>query len=363
MKSKILITAANGHTGYPAARELLRLGFPVRAFVRNADAATARELKKQGAEIFAGDIQDIRDVRKALEDIERAYFVPTYPNVLFQGATFASAARELALKHVVLVSQWLSANAHPSVYTKEHWLVDDIFRGLETTGLTMLNPGLFGFAYFMTPQPLAQFGIFPDFGSNAPPSNEDIGLVAAHILKDPGKHVGKTYRVTGRELLSAPQMADVIGKVLGRNVKVMELPEKMLLKVLGAMGYPRMDISQVRYYIREGQHNTWNFNAPTSVVRDIVGKEADDFETIVRRYLLPHPMANQTFVNKIKAMIFMIKAMLTPSWDPEKFEKEQGFPVFKHMTLSGLSKEWKATHVTNNFSQKKHNDNYANFSN
>ena len=29
-KVKILVTAANGHTGYPAAKELLRLGFSVR---------------------------------------------------------------------------------------------------------------------------------------------------------------------------------------------------------------------------------------------------------------------------------------------------------------------------------------------
>ena len=362
MKQKILITAANGHTGYPAAKELLKLGFPVRAFVRNPDTAKARELKRLGAEIFVGDIQDIRDVRTALKDIESAYFVPTYPNVLFQGATFASAAAELSLKHVVLMTQWLSSNTHPSVYTKEHWLVDDIFRRLHDTKLTILNPGLFGFTYFMTPQPLAQFGIFPDFGSNAPPSNEDIGLVAAHILKDPEKHAGETYRVTGRELLSPGQMANIIGSVLGRKVKVTELPEKMLLKVLTALGYPRMDISQVRYYIREGRHDTWSFNAPTSVVRDIVGKEADDFETMVRRYLLPHPMARQTFSNKIKAMGFMIKAMLTPSWNTERFEKEQGFPVLRNMMPSSLSEEWKVTHVANNFSLKKNKYNYANFS-
>ncbi|MFT5747359.1 MAG: NAD(P)H dehydrogenase (quinone), partial [Saprospiraceae bacterium] len=34
---KILITAANGRTGFPAAKELLLLGFNVRAFVRNAN--------------------------------------------------------------------------------------------------------------------------------------------------------------------------------------------------------------------------------------------------------------------------------------------------------------------------------------
>ena len=36
MKPKILITAANGNTGYPAAIEMLKLGFPVRALIQFA---------------------------------------------------------------------------------------------------------------------------------------------------------------------------------------------------------------------------------------------------------------------------------------------------------------------------------------
>ena len=52
-----------------------------------------------------GDIENINDVRNALDGIERAYFVPTFPNVLFQGETFATAVDELGTKHVVIVTQ------------------------------------------------------------------------------------------------------------------------------------------------------------------------------------------------------------------------------------------------------------------
>ena len=114
MKPKILITAANGNSGFPAAKELLKLGFPVRAFVRNPNSQKAKELKSLGAEIFVGDIEDIRDVRQALVGIQRAYFVPTYPNVLYQGVTFATALEEAKTEHVVIVTQWLSSNTNPS---------------------------------------------------------------------------------------------------------------------------------------------------------------------------------------------------------------------------------------------------------
>ena len=344
MKPKILITAANGNTGYPAAKEMLKLGFPVRAFVRNPNNQKAKELKSLGAEIFVGDIEDIRDVRRALEGIQRAYFVPTYPNVLYQGSTFATALEKAKTEHVVSLTQWLSSNTNPSIYTKEHWLVDQSFKRLTNTKVTFLNPGLFGFIYFMTPEPLTQFGMFPDFGDNAPPSNEDIGLVAAHILKAPELHADKTYRITGREVLTADQMASVIGKVIDRKVKATVLPEKMISKVLKASGFTQIDSSQIRYYVQEGHKGTWAFNGPTSVVKDIVGKEADDFETIARRYLNNQPIAKQTLANKIRAVFFMIRAMILPTWNMEKLEKERTFPSFGNMTSSSESDEWRQEH-------------------
>lgn len=47
MKPKILITAANSHTGFSAAKELLSPGFPVRAFNPNAQKLK----KKLGADL------------------------------------------------------------------------------------------------------------------------------------------------------------------------------------------------------------------------------------------------------------------------------------------------------------------------
>ena len=344
MKPKILITAANGNTGFPAAKELLELGFPVRAFVRNPDNPKARELKALSAELFVGDIEDIRDVRKALTGVKRAYFAAGSPNVLFQGSTFATAAEEMGLEHVVAITQWLSSNTHPSIWTKEQWLVDQIFKKLPSVNVTFINPGMFAFAYFLNLESVAQFGMLPEFGTNAPPSNEDMGAVVAHILKDPAKHKDQTYRVTGRELLTSQEMADIIGEILGRKVKVQNMPEKMMFKAFRATGFPIRDTSQVRYYIDEAQRNTFALGAPTNVVREITGREAEDFETIARRYISSDPTAQQTFGNKLRAIINMMKVVFTPAWNMEKYEKEMKFPKFKNMMLAAKSEEWQHEH-------------------
>jgi len=77
-KEKILITTANSHAGLTAAKELLELGFPVRAFVRNPNNQKAKELKSLGAEILAGNTIDVHDVRKLMEVINRAFFCQPY---------------------------------------------------------------------------------------------------------------------------------------------------------------------------------------------------------------------------------------------------------------------------------------------
>ena len=82
-KEKILITAANGHTRFTAGKELLELGFPIRAFVRNPNNQKAKELKSLGAEILAGNMNDVRDVRKSMEGIKRAYYCQPLPRTAF----------------------------------------------------------------------------------------------------------------------------------------------------------------------------------------------------------------------------------------------------------------------------------------
>ncbi len=107
MKIKILVTAANGHTGLPAAKELLNLGFDVKAMVRNPNGKGASELRKLGADIFIGDMNDVRDYREALKGVQRAYFcTPFRRNTLFKTVAFIVAAEEAKLEHVVYMSQW-----------------------------------------------------------------------------------------------------------------------------------------------------------------------------------------------------------------------------------------------------------------
>ncbi|MCP5114115.1 MAG: NmrA family NAD(P)-binding protein, partial [bacterium] len=101
-KPRILVTSAAGHTGSATVLRLLSEGFPVRAFVRRQDSRSAA-LSEAGAEVFTGNLFDMRDLRAALRDVQRAYHCPPFaPNLLHGSMLFALAAEEARLEVVAL---------------------------------------------------------------------------------------------------------------------------------------------------------------------------------------------------------------------------------------------------------------------
>ncbi len=222
IKPRIIVTGATGKTGSVVVSELLKAGSPVRAMVRREDGRSA-QLKAQGAEIVVADMSDAERVGDALKNVQRAYYCPPFDPYMIQGAVaFAVAAKEARLEHIVGLTQWLASPSHPSLMTRQLWLVDRLFSMTPGVAHTIVRPGIFADAYLATIGLAANLGIFPWMNGNsrnAPPSNEDIARVAVAALMDPARHGGKSYRPTGPELLSAEDMAKAIGRAVGRSVR------------------------------------------------------------------------------------------------------------------------------------------------
>ena len=345
MKEKILVTSATGHVGFPAASELLSLGFQVRAFVRNPNAPIAKILEELGAELFVGDLNNVNDIRNSLNGVQRAFFcAPTGNYHLSKVVAFVHAAEEESLEHVVYLTQWLSSENQHSSHSREHWLGDQVVRMHKNVNYTIINPGLFAFTYFLAKEAIAHFGMLPTpvqnasqgkVGLNAPPSEEDQGRVVAHILKDPTAHNGKTYRPTGPKLISFVDAAKVFSEIIGREVKINEVSKSQYLKTLNSLDAPKADkdfmIINVPYYMDELERNSFAFgpSAVTTVVKDITGREPEDFETIARREFENSPELKPTFRNKMKAFRGFLNIIFASKPSVQKLEKRYGIPSSK----------------------------------
>lgn len=346
-KPTVLVTSGAGNTGRPVTETLLRSGFPVRALVRREDQRAER-LRGLGAEVVVGNLFDVRDLRRAMQDVQRAYFVaPHGPNGLHASMAFAVAAEEAKLETVTTLTQWLAHPGHPSLATRELWLADQLMPWMPNVDVVQIVPGWFAWTYFLVLDVVAQLGVFPmalGQGRNAPPSNEDMGAVVAATLADPAQHIGKTYRPTGPTLLTPEEIAATFGKVLDRNVKYAPSSIDMFVKAATVSGFSAYDISQVHLYLKDYQQDAFAVGAPTDVVRELTGRAPEDFETICRRYVAQRPESNPSLARKLGALGKLLLATLMRTPDMETFAIEQHHPPLLQGSFAQEADEWRRTH-------------------
>jgi uncharacterized protein YbjT (DUF2867 family) len=346
IKSRIIVTGATGKTGSVVVAELLEAGYPVRAMVHREDLRSAR-LKAQGAEIAVADMSDVERVADALKDVQRAYFCPPFEPYMVQGAVaFAVAAKEARLEHIVGLTQWLASPSHRSLMTRQHWLVDRLFSMTPGVAHTIINPGFFAEVYLVTIGMAANLGVFTwMFGDsrNAPPSNEDIGRVAAASLIDPARHAGKTYRPTGPDLLGAEDMANAVGRAVGRPVRVVPTPTWLFMKAARMSGYPIDVFSGVRYYIDDHKRGAFELGAPTTDVLDVTGRSPEDFETIARRYAA-QPRNKRTVGNRLREFAQFVIAPLSPGFNLDRYDRELRSPFPSEPQFAPECNVWRREH-------------------
>src|SRR5258708_16463213 len=123
-KPRILVLAAAGRTGMPVALQLLDEGFPVTAFVHQADQRSER-LKAKGADIVVGPLTDITDLRTAMAGARRAYFCfPNEAGYLKAAAIFTAGARERQIENPLPLSQRACPPQPPFIHTPARSLAD-----------------------------------------------------------------------------------------------------------------------------------------------------------------------------------------------------------------------------------------------
>jgi len=346
---RVLVTGASGKTGAATVQALAgKSDVQVRALVR-VDDGRAAALRATGAEVVVGTLDDVRDLRAAMQDVQRAYYMaPFGVNSLDQGLNLAIAASEARLEHVTVLGQWLSSASHPSVATRRTWLTDQFMSWIPGVDYTLINVGWFASNTMPMLGIASQLGIFPfplGNGRSAPISNEDIGRVVAGVVADPAAYAGRTLRPTGPELMDPAQIAGAYGQVLGRRVRYQDISVRMFAKALRALGLiPPLLQTQLLLYVRDYQAGAFEAGGVTDVVERITGREAEDFETITQRYVAEDPFTRRTFINTIKALGQMTKIALTPPPNAARVEQSFGWPRLTHPVTALDDQAWTQTH-------------------
>ncbi len=215
----ILVTTA-GKVGAEAVRSLSLRKVPVRVLVRDPDKAKA--LADAGAEIAVGDLGVPASLDAAMADVTTVILVS--PAVPAQELNVVASAARAGVGHVVKATSKASAD---SPIARRRWQAE-IEAGLAASGLahTLLRSN----AYMQNVLTLAPaIARTSSFSSSAGQGQvgmidaRDVGAAAAEIAVSPARHTGKTYWLTGPELISNYNVAAVLSKLLGRTITYREV--------------------------------------------------------------------------------------------------------------------------------------------
>ncbi len=244
----ILITGATGNIGGEVVRLLVSKGAQVRALVR--DPKKAEALAQRGVELAQGDFDNPASLDAALQGVDSAFLLsPSMPQQVEQQNAFVDAAQHANVRHIVKLSGAGASENNPQQFARWHWQVEQHIRH-SGVPFTFVQP-----IYFMqnflgkdTAQMIATQGRFaapidPNLKFNVVDSR-DIAAVVASVLTETG-HEGKTYVVTGPELLSSNEHAEKFSAALGKPVSFMSVPAETFKNILLGAGQPQWLASSV----------------------------------------------------------------------------------------------------------------------
>lgn len=347
MRPTILVTGATGKTGAVVVELLRARDWPVRALVHREDERSER-LRRLGAAVVVADMHDPDQLADALRGVHRAYYLPLFQPHMLQAATaFATAARASKLEAIVQLSQWLSHRAHPSILTRETWLVDQLFAMIPGVAHIIVNPGMFADNFLRVIDFASLLGFYPVFtgdSRSAPVATEDIARVATGLLVDPDRHAGQRYRPTGPALLSGRDMAAAVQRAVGRSVLPLQLPFWMFRKAARLGGASVHEVYNYREYLRDHRNGAFSLGGGTNdVVAQVTGQPAEDFETTARRYAAM-PFARQTATNRLRALARFSVLPWVPGHNLDRYARQMRFPRPPRPSLASDDARWLEEH-------------------
>ncbi|MEQ3553389.1 NmrA/HSCARG family protein [Pseudonocardia nematodicida] len=217
MPSTYAVVGATGQQGGATARALLDAGFKVRALVRDPGADRAAGLRSAGADVVQADLTDPASLRPAFAGLDGVFAMTTSftprgtDGEVEDGFRIADAAWAAGVGHLVYSSVGGAERETGVPHFESKRRVEEHIAELGVPA-TIVRP-----VFFMENlSPTTEDGEvvlrlpLPGGVSLQMIAVEDIGRVAAAVLRDPSRVPGGAVEIGGDELV-CEQMAEVFG--------------------------------------------------------------------------------------------------------------------------------------------------------
>ena len=282
VKPPILVCGGTGTVGREVVGLLRASGWRVR--VPSRRGAGARSLLADGTEIVAGELSDAVRMREALRDVGWALLPSALdPPGFAITKAFLAAARECGLSWLVNLSGLSAASGKPTIASGWHAEAD---RLVEESGIPFvhLRPTAFLQNNLDFAEDVSERGVLPDpFGGNAIPCIDarDVAVAAAELLTSPGRHGGGAVKLTGPALVTQGDLAGMLSKELGREIRAEAVAPPAMRDRLLAKG-----IAAIYAEVMEDVYTKYASSrfATTADFKELVGRAPRGAADFVRDY-------------------------------------------------------------------------------
>jgi uncharacterized protein YbjT (DUF2867 family) len=260
----ILVTGATGNIGGPLVTQLLGSGERIR--VRARDVARARARLPSTVDIVGTDAP----IAAALAGCDRAFFLDhPGPELADAAAAFAAAARAAGVRNVVVVSSGTIEMTPQPRLGAWHLALEHAFAGVPCTFLRPDNFASNALRWAPTIRDRGMVFATQADSRSVPIDPADIAAVAHAALVQPG-HAGKTYTLSGPQVMTAREQVAALAEVLGKPVQLVEVPADRARAGMIGSGMPAEMADAVLELIGHEPR-------PTTTVRDVTGRTTRTF--------------------------------------------------------------------------------------
>ncbi|MBU2878996.1 MULTISPECIES: NmrA family NAD(P)-binding protein [Aliiglaciecola] len=278
----ILIIGATGKTGSSAVKHLVEKGCSVRALIRNPDKASA--LTDVGVDVVVGDVADSVALQKAMHGVNKVFLLlPNSSDQLELEKQVVDAAVKVGVELFVKQSSQESVEGTDKPIPLNH-LASEAYVKASGLNWVMIRPTFFT-QMLLTCAPgikAANKLTFPmGQGQVAATDARDVGEVVANVLTQSG-HENKSYDLTGPELLTFSEIADIFTKLLGRQIDYVDQPMEDFHALLSKFVPDKWRVNAVCEEIRSLAEGASNHT--TDTMRDLLGREPRSVKQFIQEY-------------------------------------------------------------------------------
>jgi NAD(P)H dehydrogenase (quinone) len=239
---KIIISGASGGLAGETIDALLARGVPLdKLILVTRTPEKLSSFAERGATVRAGDFNKPDALPAAFAGGRQLLLISTNGggDRVAQHTAAINAARKAGIRHIVYTSYTNPTEDNPSAVTRDHRLTEE---ALTKSGVpyTILRNQLYADGLVARgAQAVAAGEIVTNSGTGkwAPVARKDCAAAAAAVLAMPG-HEGKTYDITGPDLISDRDFAKMLTEVTGKPVRVVNVDDATYIASAIKSGVP-----------------------------------------------------------------------------------------------------------------------------